>query len=130
MSRRRGRPPGSIQGNAADPAAIRAAGRLEDEDERTENQDMTLVLSSAAGRRVLWRILKECKMLEAIWDPSVRMHFYAGRQDVGFGVVAMITRAQPSAWLDMQREHLEAAQRRERTVDAHEIAAQEDLETG
>lgn len=83
---------------------------------------MRAVLATPQGRRVLWRILEECKMLEAIWDPSVRMHFNAGRQDVGFNIVAKIVAADDAAWLNMQIEQLERTRRANRTAEAYAIA--------
>jgi hypothetical protein len=69
-----------------------------------ELADLRSVLKTPAGRRVLWRILCHCKTFISIWEPSAKIHWNAGRQDVGHFVIQEIESADQEALLTMMRE--------------------------
>ena len=122
MSRgpKRNRP--ALVGNAADRSQVKTAERLEREQDRMQRSDMLAVLATPEGRRVLWSVLTFCRLLEETWDPSVLIHYLAGRQSVGHFVLGEIVAADPKAWLQMQVEHLEEEQRDDRTAEAASLA--------
>jgi hypothetical protein len=71
--------------------------------------DLAALLESPAGRRVLWRILTECQTFKSIWDPSSKIHYNAGKQDIGHKLMTWIMEAKPSAFTTMMEEHNEKA---------------------
>lgn len=68
-------------------------------------EDYHALLNSPNGRRVLWDIIAYCKVFETIWDPSAKIHFNSGRQDVGHFVMAQIMKAKPDALTTMMIEN-------------------------
>lgn len=76
--------------------------------ERTRDHlvyDMKSVLNDKVGRRVLWDIMAHCRVFESIWEPSARIHYLAGRQDVGHMILSLINDANPEAMILMMNEN-------------------------
>ena len=93
-----------LQGNAADESQVEEARRREREARRQELQDMALLLESPVGRRIVWRILAQCGIFTDGWDPSARIHFNAGKRNVGLWLLDEVMAANDEAYLLMQRE--------------------------
>lgn len=70
-----------------------------------ELADLVALLDEPAGRRMLWRMLTHCKTFESIWDPSSKVHYNSGKQDVGHFLLAEIMAAKPAAFTQMMTEH-------------------------
>lgn len=87
--------------NAADPSQVKRAGENEKLVREQELSDLNAVLSTAEGKRLMWRLLSECGTFESIWEPSAKIHYLAGKQDVGHFLMGEIVEASPSALLDM-----------------------------
>lgn len=98
----------SFVGNAADGRQVEEARRKEKDKRKGEIEDLKVVLASKQGRRVLWRVLKHCKVFESIWDASSRIHHNAGRQDTGHFIMAEICSADEESLFTMMREAKEA----------------------
>ena len=92
------------QRNAADAEKVDAQDRLVRERERLERQDLVSVMSTKIGRRVLWRMLAECRVFESIYETNARIHYNAGKQDLGHWLMAELMDVDPNAWLVMQSE--------------------------
>lgn len=75
--------------------------RKKEEEDRNALKE---VLVSPAGRRVLYRILEHTGTFESIWDPSAKIHYNAGRQDVGHWLMIEIARADESSLAKMMQE--------------------------
>lgn len=90
--------------NASDGAQVRRGARLEVRRRERELNDWRAVLATAEGRRVIWQLLEHCKVFTSIWDPSSRMHYQAGVQDVGHYVMAEIAEADDDALVLLMRE--------------------------
>lgn len=103
--------------NAADLEQIKYAERKEKRRMKQLEVAYRQVLATAAGRLVLWDLMFEARtglahateemphLTASVWDPSSRIHYNAGRQDMGHFVQGRIRRADPRALVQM----LEAA---------------------
>ncbi len=72
-----------------------------------EIEDLRFVLKTTEGRRVFWRLMAHCRVLESIWDGSAKIHYNSGRQDVGHFVMAEVIQANEDAYLLMMKENKE-----------------------
>lgn len=95
-------------GNAADAKQVKSAGNKVNLKEKERKRDLQEVLSTVEGRRFLWGQLKKCKVYESIWEGSAKIHYNAGKQDLGHELMAEILEASPEAYLQMQKESMES----------------------
>lgn len=95
----------SLVKNAADPEQIKKAENRILNGRDREIKDLQDVLSSPCGRRFIWRLLSHCKTFETIWEPSARIHYNAGIQDIGHFIMAEVVAADESAFLAMMTEN-------------------------
>lgn len=71
-----------------------------------ELEDIKTVLELPGGRRFLWRILTEARILGSCFhDDSQRMAYYEGRRDVGLFVLEELTKANKNALSKIQNEY-------------------------
>jgi hypothetical protein len=91
--------------NAADEKQVKAAKDKELRGRELEMQDMANVLATPSGRRLVWRLLKHCRVFETIWHNSALIHYNAGMQDVGHFILAEINDADPDSLLRMIKEN-------------------------
>lgn len=109
----------ALVGNAADREQVQRASRKTHDRRALEIADLREVLSTRAGSRTLWRLLEHCKTFESIWDPSVRIHVNAGRQDVGHWLMAEIEQADDAALFRLMQD---ARARAKREANENEAA--------
>ena len=95
--------------NASNKDQIREASRKERAQRKLELEDLKAVLETDAGKRLVWRILKHCKVFESIWHPSAMIHKNAGAQDVGHFLMAEIVAANETALMEMMAESKKGA---------------------
>jgi hypothetical protein len=76
--------------------------------EKERKRDLQEVLSTIEGRRFLWGQLGKCKVYESIWESSAKIHYNAGKQDLGHELMREILDASPEAYLQMQKESMES----------------------
>ena len=107
--------------NAADRPQVQRAKRRVQDARFGELSDLRAVLAQPEGRRVLWRLLEHCSVFESIWDPSVRIHVNAGRQDVGHWLMAEIERADDEALFRLMVEAKQRAKRADAETQAGRI---------
>lgn len=81
--------------NAADPKQVRDGKQKEQLKRDQELNDLRLVLATPAGKRLMWRILAECKTFGSVWHSSAMIHYNSGKQDVGHWLMAEIGSADP-----------------------------------
>lgn len=91
--------------NASSEKQVKSAEKKLEVKRLNELEDLRWVLSDPRGRRVLWRILDFCSVFRSIWEASAKIHYNAGRQDVGHFVQSEVTEARPNAMLEMILEH-------------------------
>lgn len=88
--------------NVASPRQVKAATKKQKQREREEREDLSSVMTTPAGRRLLWRWLQFCGTFESvISDNPLVMAHNSGRQDVGHMMMAEMTKANPQAYLEM-----------------------------
>jgi len=95
--------------HTGDKQSVEKAEKREQDLARILNEDILTLLELPAGRRVLWRIIEHCKVFNTIWDPSSRIHYNSGKQDVGHFVLTLIMDVKPAAFTLMMEEHNAAA---------------------
>ncbi len=93
--------------NAADEPQVKKAGDKMKLKEKIELDDLRFVLKNIEGRRVMWRLLEQCKVFETIWENSARIHYNAGKQDIGHYIMSEVVRANEDAFLLMMKENKE-----------------------
>lgn len=91
--------------NAADAEQVKAAENKILNGRDREIKDLQEILSLPSGRRFLWRLLSHCKTFGSIWEPSARIHYASGQQDIGHFVMAEIVASDESAFLQMMKEN-------------------------
>lgn len=90
--------------NAANKKQVERAELKEDQLRMQELNDIRFICSHTQGRRLLWRLLSHCKTFESIWENSARIHYNAGKQDVGHFVMSEIVEANPDLYFQMMAE--------------------------
>jgi hypothetical protein len=75
---------------------------------RRNIEDLRWILDNARGRRFLWRIISLTGVFRTSYVPkdTNQTHVNLGQQQIGLGVVAEITEADPAAILKMQNEFI------------------------
>lgn len=108
----------AVVGNAADQKQVERANRKDRDRRKRELDDLRDVLSTAPGRRLLWRLLGHCRVFESIWHPSALIHANAGKQDVGHYIISEIVDANEDAYFLMMKEARAAVRREEMETEA------------
>lgn len=90
--------------NAADPRQVSEAKHRERRKLERDGEDLAKVLTAIEGRRTMWRLLEHCGVFETVWENSARIHYNAGRQDVGHYIMQEIIKAEPEAFAKMMNE--------------------------
>jgi hypothetical protein len=76
------------------------------------------LLSAAIGRKFLWRVLQLGKVGTQPYTSSDRdTAFQCGELNVGNGVLALITEADPAGYLMMQQENIENGRARTNRIN-------------
>ncbi len=102
--------------NAADPRAITRQSRRTDRKDRQQRADLSEVLGTPVGRRVLMRILYEARvhlahtsedhpeLTATVFSQSSQIYYHSGRQDLGLLVQGWISAIDPALLLRMIAE--------------------------
>lgn len=91
--------------NASDKKQIDEAGKKRKQKDSEEVTDLREMLSTAAGRRVLWRVLEVCRAEQISFSTNaLQMAFNEGHRNVGIQLKAQIAIASPEMWSLMQEE--------------------------
>src|SRR3954469_23266490 len=70
-----------------------------------EQSDLRKVLSSAEGRRVVWRVLGEAKVFHGCFSLNgLEMAKNEGKRDLGLFILNDLLKSHPDAFAQMQRE--------------------------
>jgi len=95
-----------VASNIADPSQIKKQERKAKDIRRQELNDIRTVLSNASGRRLLWRLLEECKTFAAVFkDNPSYMSYLSGKQDLGHFLMSEITEADENLLLKMMKDN-------------------------
>ena len=90
--------------NASDVEQVSRAKLSQKVQRDNELNEMREVLSSRAGRNVLWRILSQCGLFESLTVQSSEIYVRSGRRDAGLALIAEIGLADQMAYIRMQTE--------------------------
>ena len=91
--------------NAADEAQVRESAERDKSRREKELNDIEKILSTPEGERFLWRLPGHCGTFESIWEPSAKIHYLSGKQDVGHFLMAEIVEAKPEALVKMMKQN-------------------------
>lgn len=95
--------------NASDPQQVKDAATRETLARRDELDDVRHVMSTAQGRRFVWRLLHSGKLLESCFtENSIRMAFLEGCRNQATKLFADIDAACPELFDKMRQEAREA----------------------
>ena len=73
-----------------------------------EKEDMSATLNNPAGRRVLWRIMEQSKLLAPDMFTGNSTTFYnLGKRDLGLWLYNQIMGSEPKAFLTMMNDQLQ-----------------------
>lgn len=97
--------PRALVKNAADPEQVGTADRKTKNTRQRELDDLGIVLGTAPGRRLLWRVMGYCGIFTSPFSSDVPTMAHAvGRQDVGRYLLSEINEAKPTAFTEMQQD--------------------------
>lgn len=83
--------------------------------------DIKKVLELPEGRRFLWRILEEGRVLSSCYhDNSQTMAYYEGKRDVGLFVLSELTSVNKNALGKIQNEHFSEMGKNKRNMNGIE----------
>lgn len=97
--------PNPLVTNAASKKQVQKAQQVVAFKAERDRVEMIGLLEDPRFRRFLWNVLELCHVHHSIWDPSARIHYNAGQQDIGHAIMAQILEARPSAYLTLMEEH-------------------------
>lgn len=93
-------------GNAGDAEQVGKAKRSQKFARDVELDDLKVLLSLPAGRRLLWRIMDRYMAFRSVFSTdALIMARNSGWQDVGHWLMHEIEVAKPDAFLTMMQEH-------------------------
>jgi hypothetical protein len=94
----------SLVKNAADAQQVKRGARKEQDTREQLLADVRACLALPAFRRLCQYLIGFCQVYAPIWDPSAKIHYYAGQQSVGQELVRLLNAASPDADLEVLRE--------------------------
>ena len=96
-----------LVGNAADPRQVRKADRVQVSADERQRADLTSVLDSVQGRRVLWNLFEFTGVLQlsyAVGADAATTAYFEGRRSVGLAILSRINEIDPMAYGLMAKE--------------------------
>lgn len=92
--------------NAADGDQVKQAEQKEKTRRQRELNDLAFICDDPRGRRFLWRLLSECAVFKAVFNPnnSIMSH-NEGRRQVGLDVLADIMAVDETLFHTMAHEN-------------------------
>ncbi len=61
-------------------------------------------MNTPSGRLVFWELIRTCGTYASVWEASAKIHYNAGRQDVGHEILADLIAVDPNLYQLMERE--------------------------
>lgn len=108
----------TAQRSATDPKQIRLARRLEQRRQVRLAAAIKSVMNTQEGRLMMWELLGTCGIFSSVWEASAKIHYNAGRQDVGHELLADLHAVDTNLYLLMEREMRALAAREQSEIDA------------
>lgn len=104
--------------NAASPDQVKRAARLERQAAELARAALAEVMTTIAGRIVLWDLLDRAGVYRSIWSPNVEIHYRAGRQDFGHELMAHLLEVSEQNFMLMESEARARTRRDNASTDA------------
>jgi len=73
--------------------------------------NLKVVLGTREGRLFVWSLLERTRVFQTVWDPSSRIHYLAGRQELGQDILHDVMELDPEVFLTMKAEANEEEER-------------------
>jgi hypothetical protein len=112
--------------NTADPKQVGARARRAKDAARRRHDDTKAVLSTPAGRRLIWYLLERAGVFESVMGPDGVIQYQAGRQDFGHEIMALVEASDPEAIFALMREARDERIKEQRTQQAEQTPAVKD----
>ena len=90
--------------NGDDPLEVKRAEDRERVLKLQKTEDAVFVMSSVQGRRFVHELISHCKPFNSIWESSAKIHYNAGKQDVGHFIMDYVETADPDNYIKMLME--------------------------
>ena len=87
--------------NAANPQTLKE----QEAERKLELSDIRKALEFVEVRRFVWRIMTQCRTFESVWEPSAKIHYNSGQQDVGHFIMAEIAQADQNLLFKLMAEN-------------------------
>jgi hypothetical protein len=95
----------ALVANAADEQQVKRAARKEADVKRQNKADLRHVLGTEPGRRLIWRILGQCRTFESVFAANpAEAGYRSGQQDVGHAIMAWVGDADEQALVRLMQE--------------------------
>lgn len=89
--------------NIANPQEVKKMEKKETLKAFESRDDLKFILSTAQGRRFIWRYLEACQIFTAIHLTSEELHFVNGKRSVGLQLLDEVMASDPKAFIDMMK---------------------------
>ena len=95
-----------MSNDISDPNKVKRAELKEKDKRKQELNDLRTVLSSVSGRRIMWRLLEECKTFNTVFaDKHSVMSYMSGQQDLGHFIMSEIIAADPNLMIRLMKDN-------------------------
>jgi hypothetical protein len=91
--------------NAADEKGLKRDAATERYSREKYLNDIRQVLGTPSGCRFVWSLLEKCKTFNSVWEPSARIHYNAGKQDLGHEIMAEIAEADEILLFNLMKDN-------------------------
>lgn len=115
--------------NAADPQQVKGAARRQREADELRRAAYAAVMSTEAGRLVMWDLLDAAGVYRSVWSPNSEIHYKAGQQDFGHLIMATLLETNEGLYELMGREARARAKKADTTAAAEQTPRAETEET-
>lgn len=116
--------------NAGDISEVRRAERTGKRAHERELAVTRAVMATVEGREFLRNQLEALGVFRSIWRASSEIYYLAGRQDAGHQLMALLTAADETAYLQMEAEARERRRRADLDTEAGHTAPLEQQHEG
>src|SRR5688572_30263591 len=105
--------------NAADQPQVEAAEKLRLLRIQQERNDLIVALRSPEVRRVLWRVIDECRVFSETWTgEAAQLSFDAGKRAVARFLMELLDSVDDKAVLEMRQMARDRARREQLEIEA------------
>lgn len=91
--------------NVANPEDVKAQRDREKIERKQEKLDWEWLLQQGPGRRIVWRLMEECRIYEESFTGHANTTFVnEGMRKIGLSIIQKVIRARPDALTEMMIE--------------------------